>query len=464
MNRSAAWLLALLGGCAATGAQAAGGCDAPEAAIAAELSVAAAATEAVSPDAVVPPPALAALARAALVRSAEVQGARSGRDAARLELAQAEAQKRPVLTLGGQLGVAQYRIDDVQLRESRANSVGLNLSAPLHDGGRQEQIGRYREELLASGEQGVVAARERVVRDVVATWLERGRYQWQERLYQRHVEKMSCLVGALEQVVALDRGRGSELLQARKGLQQAELSRSEARSARLQAELRLERLTGTAPPALEAGTTPPAVLLGGVPGLPDVQAQIAQHPDVQQLQRQADAMQRYAGAVQAETRPQWRWQLGTSSQRALHQTTSNWNAGISLNMTLADGGAGNAASDAAVARAEAAQRQIDAVVAERERQNSVLHEAADNAFGRARRVVGVLQDSEQVRRATYEQWSKLGRRSLFDLMSAETEHYQLGISYINAVHDGEAAVLQLLGNGRGVLAWLLPEAAAVAGR
>jgi adhesin transport system outer membrane protein len=47
-------------------------------------------------------------------------------------------------------------------------------------------------------------------------------------------------------------------------------------------------------------------------------------------------------------------------------------------------------------------------------------------------VAQVLRDSEQVRNFTLQQWQQLGRRSLFDVMGAESEHYNLRISYINA--------------------------------
>ena len=91
---------------------------------------------------------------------------------------------------------------------------------------------------------------------------------------------------------------------------------------------------------------------------------------------------------------------------------------------------------------------------------STYHDAARTSFLRVNHYAGVLADSDQVRNSTYEQWSKLGRRSLFDLMSAESEHYQLRVAYINALHDGFQATLQLRASGAGLLPWLAPEMAA----
>ena len=55
---------------------------------------------------------------------------------------------------------------------------------------------------------------------------------------------------------------------------------------------------------------------------------------------------------------------------------------------------------------------------------------------------------------TLQQWQQLGRRSLFDVMSAEAEHYNLRVSYVNALHDQQQLNANLLSLGRGVLEWL----------
>ena len=68
----------------------------------------------------------------------------------------------------------------------------------------------------------------------------------------------------------------------------------------------------------------------------------------------------------------------------------------------------------------------------------------------------VLRDSERLRDATLQQWQQLGRRSLFDVMSAESDHFNLRIAYVNALHDGYQASAQLRSLGSGLTAWLTP--------
>jgi adhesin transport system outer membrane protein len=48
----------------------------------------------------------------------------------------------------------------------------------------------------------------------------------------------------------------------------------------------------------------------------------------------------------------------------------------------------------------------------------------------------------------------LGKRSLFDLMSAESDHFNLRVAYVNALHDGVIASAQLRSLGSGLVTWL----------
>lgn len=404
---------------------------------------------------------LAALARDALAQSAEVRGAEHGSRAARFDLDQTAAAARPAIGLSSGLGLAQSAHDAVTRREGRTSSLALSVTAPLYDGGRLDALVQYRQRLAEAGETSLGAVRERVVREAVVTALERNRYTAQVAVHDRHVARMACLVGMMEQVVELDRGRSSELTQARMGLRQAQLVREDALTARRQAQTRLQQLVGG-----------PAILpwsdvgrpLQALPSLAQVVDAIGASPEVQQLRLQAEAMLAYARASRAETAPQLRWQAGASQSRAAHVDTTSWNAGLTLNLTLADGGAAVAGSNAAAERALAARRQEEALVEERIRTATALHDAAVSARTRSAQITAVLQDSEQVRAATYAQWARLGRRSLFDLISAEAEHMQLRLAEVNAQHDAWAAVAQMRSAGGGLLPWLAPELAAAGGR
>lgn len=401
---------------------------------------------------------LGQLAREAVSSSADARSAEHGSTAAVYDLKQAEAGAAPNIVLGGGLGLGQTRSGAVTQGVSGTGAASVSVSAPLYDGGRLDQLSSYRRRLLDASASGAASARERAVKDALATVIDRNRYRLQLRVYQQYVAKMGCLAQSLEKIVAQDRGRASELLQARKGLRQAEISRDEAVASLRQADARLRLIVGGNGSSWEAVGVP----LLQVPELPQVLGEIDHSPEVRQLRLQADAQESLARATQAEGSPQLRWQVGANTGRAAQTSSSTWNAGLTLAYTLDDGGAIAAGSRAALERAAAARRAQEALVTERSKLAGTYHDAARTAFQRANHYAGVLADSDQVRNATYEQWAKLGRRSLFDLMSAESEHYQLRVSYVNALHDGFQASMQLRATGAGLLPWLAPELGAVA--
>jgi outer membrane protein TolC len=112
------------------------------------------------------------------------------------------------------------------------------------------------------------------------------------------------------------------------------------------------------------------------------------------------------------------------------------------------------ASDSAHKRARAAVMQRDDALEARRTRITETHEQAAASFDRARRLSAVLRDSEQLRNFTLQQWQQLGRRSLFDVMNAEAEHYNLRVQYVNALHDGQQLNVLLRSLGRGVGEWL----------
>ena len=112
------------------------------------------------------------------------------------------------------------------------------------------------------------------------------------------------------------------------------------------------------------------------------------------------------------------------------------------------------AAEAARKRAQAAVLQREDALESRRYRVREMYEQTLSSFDRARRVGAVLRESEQVRNFTLQQWQQLGKRSLFDVMSAEGEHYNLRVAYVNALHDGQQMNANLLSLGRGVSEWL----------
>jgi hypothetical protein len=124
--------------------------------------------------------------------------------------------------------------------------------------------------------------------------------------------------------------------------------------------------------------------------------------------------------------------------------------GVALNLSLPVlAPAVDAAAAAARRRAEAAGAQRDDALEGRLSRVREVHEQLLAARVRAERVRGVLAGSDQVRNATLQQWQQLGRRSLFDVIAAESEHYGLRLAHVDTLFESQqlAAALLALGGG-----------------
>lgn len=382
----------------------------------------------------------------AMQRSQAVGASRLLAQAARDDWEDARAGEKPQISLNAMTVGIGSKQDGVTVLKGMQGRVGVNLSAPLYDFGRQRQLISWRSQLADAARLGLVSTEQQLALQTIALAIDRGRYQLQIQVYQQYVRKMACIVEALETIVRADRGRASELVQAHKNQQQAELAVEQTYSALRQAEVRLRRFVGDdLPPSASY-----AALLTQVPELRQAQDDVALAPEVQQLDAQARAQSSYAESVAAGQKPQLSWIL-SGNMAAGANRTSDYTAGISLNMPLYQPGA-DAQLSAARRRAEAARLQREDQIEARRYRVAELHELALSSFDRARRMVEILRNSERVRATTLQQWQQLGRRSLFDVMGAEGDYYSTRIAHVNALFDGQQAVAMIWSMGRGVMA------------
>lgn len=391
---------------------------------------------------------LQAMVKEAQRRSQALGAARLLSEAAAIDVDETRAGRWPQLSVGGSLGGTRTEVGGIEESKGKQGRVNVSLSAPLFDGGRISDLTDWRRSLAESARLGELNAQEQVSLQTVSLAIERGRYRLQAQVYQQYARKMSCLVDALQSIVRADRGRTSELVQAQKNQQQAEISYAQTQATVRQIETRLRRFVGDTLPPTEGLTS---VLLS-VPALPDVLAQAEAAPDIAQLGAQAEAAKAYANSVKAQRWPQVNAVVSGTQVRGAGNS-AQWTAGVNVNIPLVNAPVGYAV-DSSAKRAEAARLQrADAVEGRRYRMMEV-HDQALSSFDRARRVVDVLRDSDRVRNFTLQQWQQLGRRSLFDVMAAEGDHYNLRVAYVNALYDAQQSNAQLWSLGQGVLAQL----------
>jgi outer membrane protein, adhesin transport system len=391
---------------------------------------------------------LQSMVRQALDRSQAIGASRLLAEAAAIDVEEVRSSRWPQLSANGFLGGTETKVAEMEESRGKQGRAGVTLSAPLFDAGRTTALTDWRQNLAEAARLGQINAQEQVALQTVSLAIERARYRLQVQVYQQYARKMSCLVEALETIVRADRGRTSELVQAQKNLQQAEISQSQTLSMVRQIETRLRRFVGDGLPPTEGLSS----LLLSPPALNDLLAQAEGTPEIAQLQAQANAAEAYARSVSASRWPQVSMVANGNQVRGAGNS-ANWSAGINVTVPLFNLPQGHAVDSSEKRAAAAKLQRADALEAKKFRIAEV-HEQAVSSFDRARRVVDVLRDSDRVRNFTLQQWQQLGRRSLFDVMASEGDHYGLRVAYVNALYDGQQSTALLWSLGPGVLAQL----------
>lgn len=396
-----------------------------------------------------PRAALQSLVDLTLSRSKGLGAVRLLADAARSDIEETRALGMPTASLN--IGVNGVHQSLGSVGAARAQ-VGATLSAgmPVWDFGRIAKLTDWRKELAEVAAQGQRSAEEQLSLTVVTTALDRSRYVLQGQVYAQYVRKMACLVDALEIITKADRGRASELVQAQKSLQQADLSLEQTMSALRQTEVRMKRLVGEPlPPAIGM-----LAALSVLPDLEQMKSDILLGADVAQAEAQARSQRNFAESVIAGQKPTI---SVTGSASALYRTgalpgearSTDVGAGVSVTIPILQPGA-QAQANAAVQRYRATVMQRDEAIEAKRYRLLEMNEMGSSALDRARRIVEILRNSDRVRASTLQQWQQLGRRSLFDVMGAESDYYSMRIAHVNAMFDAQQIAAMMWSMGRGV--------------
>jgi outer membrane protein TolC len=387
---------------------------------------------------------LQTLVQQALARSKQVGTAQLLKLAADADVDEAKAQRLPSVQMqltGAHIGTV---VNDVTSKGLQARGV-VSASMPIWDFGRITKLTEWRVQLSEAARYSQSNAEEQVALQTVSLALDRSRYTLQAQVYGQYVRRMSCLVSALTVITDADRGRSSELVQAQKSLLQAQLSLDQTTSVLRQIEVRLARFVGDRLPSPAGLST----VLSTMPDPAQAEADVSLGADVSSADAQARAARSYAESVRAGQLPSVNLQVSGDTSRGAGRQT-DWSGGVAVSIPLVQPGA-SASLDSAIRRAQAAGLQRDDTIEAKRYRVREMYESATSAFDRAKQLVDILRTSEQLRTSTLEQWRELGRRSLFDVMAAESDYYSMRVAHVNALFDAEQVVAMIWSQGRGVM-------------
>ncbi|GAB7539794.1 TolC family protein [Burkholderia sp. 3C] len=369
--------------------------------------------------------------------------------AAQSDVDQAKGARWPQLQLTGQTRDAQFG-SNAGSTYNPGNSVSVNLRTMLFDWGRTSKTIGSRSESAVANQERYVAQIENSAYQVSSTLVELAKQRNVAALSQRFVDRMTRLVAMLESIVAVDRGRGSELTQARARLLQAIASRDSALSKCRDAELNLRKLVGTRPVPVPVASTWPLQ----PQRLDALMSSLDENPRLLQARAEANAADLNRDAVKASAKPQLDWVVSTNTGRDVLGRRMPWQTMLTLTWSAFNGGASTAASEAASYRAIASHRQADQTRLDLEYQLRTSEHNARTYAAQSEQYRALSVESDQVRQAFYDQWYHLGKRSLLDVLIAENDYYNNRVNEIAYRFEGYAATLQSYASAGVLMRWL----------
>jgi adhesin transport system outer membrane protein len=386
---------------------------------------------------------------AAAGRSPAVAGALAQYGASKADISEAKGQRYPQLEISAR-GLSR-EFGATAASGTADPSLTLGVTTTLFDWGRLRKTIESRTHLADAADFAVQAQLESSAYDVTSNLVELAKQRIVVETSQRYVDRMAELVKMLEGIVAVDAGRVSELTQARARLLQAEASRSTAESKTRDIEINLRRMVGDRVlPSLPRSQYWEMRL----PELNWLIAESLHHPTVAQAKASARSADTQADAVRSALRPQVNWVVSKSTGEDIYGRESAWQSGLTLSWGAFRGGSGRASEQAARQRAQAGWMGAEQQIQDLEYRIRAANQDARSLADRADLYRGLSLESDKIRAAFYEQWYHLGRRTLLDVLSSESEHYNNQIGEVSSRFDGYQAVVRQYASAGTLVRWL----------
>ena len=386
---------------------------------------------------------------AAAGRSPAVAGALAQYAASKADIAEAKGQRYPQLDISAR-GLSR-EFGATAASGTADPSLTLGITTTLFDWGRVRKTIESRSHLADAADSAVQAQLESSAYDVTSNLIELAKQRIVVETSQRYVDRMAELVKMLEGIVAVDSGRVSELTQARARLLQAEASRSLADSKARDIEINLRKMVGERSLPTLPGSQYWEMRM---PELSWLLGESMHHPTVLQAKASARSADMQADAVRSALRPQVNWVVSKNTGEDIYGRESAWQTGLTLSWSAFRGGSGRAAEQAARQRAQAGWMGAEQQVQDLEYRIRAANQDAHSLADRADLYRGLALESDKIRSAFYEQWYHLGRRTLLDVLSSESEHYNNQIGEVSSRFDGYQAVVRQYASAGSLVRWL----------
>ncbi|MGA7812876.1 TolC family protein, partial [Caballeronia sp.] len=155
-----------------------------------------------------------------------------------------------------------------------------------------------------------------------------------------------------------------------------------------------------------------------------------------------------AKSVRAGGLPQLNWVINKTTAPDSFGQRQSWTTMLQLSWTPFQGGSQQAAERAALARASSSDDKREQLQHDSEFKVRDAHHDAIALATRTKLYGELSVETDLVRKQFFEQWYHLNRRSLVDVLSAESDFYNNQVSQVTTQFDAYQAILKIhLNNG-----------------
>jgi outer membrane protein TolC len=381
-------------------------------------------------------------------RSASVRQARNDLQAAKFDIDQVKGQRWPQVQVGANspaLRGTANRFDD-----SNPPTASVSVTTMVYDWGKTSKNIDSRTKTAEAADFYYQTVLQQNAYEVSSNLVELAKNRAVYSIGESYVKRMSALVEMLEEIVKIDPGRLSELSQAKSRLLQAQTSQAVIAAQVRSLELSVRKLVGDEPMPMPSGTQWQLQL----DGLDSAVAAVAQNPAIEQAVAEAAAAKATAKSVRAGSLPQLNWVINKTTAHDTFGQRQPWTTMLQLSWTPFQGGSQQAAERAALARASSSDDKREQLELDSEFKVRDAHRDAIALATRAKLYSELSVETDLIRKQFFEQWYHLNRRTLVDVLSAESDFYNNQVSAVTTQFDAYQSVLKIHLNNGTLEQWL----------
>jgi len=334
--------------------------------------------------------------------------------------------------------------------DSNMANASINVTTMVYDWGKTKKNIDSRTKTAEAAEFYMKTMEQQNAYDVSSNLVDLSKNRAIYLIGESYVRRMGALVDMLAEIVKVDPGRLSELSQAKARLLQAQTSQAVVAAQVRSLELSVRKLAGDEPTPMPPGTLWQLQL----DGLDDAVAAVPQNPAIEQAMAESAAAAATAKSVRAASLPQLNWVINKTTAHDSFNQRQPWTTMLQLSWTPFQGGSQQAAERAALSRASSSADKREQLQLDSEFRVRDAHRDAIALATRAKLYGELTVETDLVRKQFFEQWYHLNRRTLVDVLSAESDFYNNQVSQVTTQFDAYQAILKIRLNNGTLEQWL----------